>query len=314
MKNIRPWLQKISFYVGSLLVVMILGLVGKNLYDRHPVLQRVLTEIIEFFSLTIYAPANLTVGSIFLFIILLGVGIWFSKYLSYEVIGNKVLKKTKLNKGARASVESLTHYTLLLLFIALALYVAKVPLTLFTLLGGALALGFGFASRNIISDLMGGIVLQLEQPLKVGDTVEVEDIVGVVEHIGGRRTTILTSNNTHLILPNNFLMDKKIVNWTLEDQVVRLRVGLKVVVATNPKKLEEIILQVFKENGDLMTNPAPYFYLEDLSNSCLEYGLYLYIPLGIKDRHKVVSDFRRQLLEALNQSGIKLYVSAESKS
>lgn len=306
IKRVPP---KINLAVGSFLALMVFGLVGKKIYDKFPIVQKIFKEIGDFFDLTVYAQANLTIGSIILFVIILTVGLKLSKFLSHRVVV-KALSGTKLNKGAKASVENLSYYGFVVFFIILALYVAKVPLTIFTLLGGALAIGLGFASQNLLSNFISGVILQMEQPVNVGDVIEIEGTTGVVEHIGGRSTKILTGNNTHVILPNKDLLDKKVVNWTLQDNVIRMRVGLKVSVESDLQVVEKAIKDLLDNNHEIMENPVPRFYLEDMANSCFEYGIYFYMPVGVGlDRAKIESDIRRNLIQNLLAKKIKIYTA-----
>src|SRR5690606_18317118 len=108
------------------------------------------------------------------------------------------------------------------------LRMANVPLTVFTVVGGALAIGVGFGSQNIINNFVSGLILLLERPIRAGDFIEIGGTIGTVEKIGARSTLLLTPSNMHLIVPNSFFLEKEVLNWTLSDNVVRTEITLGV--------------------------------------------------------------------------------------
>ena len=82
----------------------------------------------------------------------------------------------------------------------------RIPLTFFTVLGGALAIGVGFGSQNIVNNFLSGLILMVERPIKIGDIVEVENVQGTVEWVGARSTIIKTFGNLRLVIPNSTLL------------------------------------------------------------------------------------------------------------
>jgi small-conductance mechanosensitive channel len=105
---------------------------------------------------------------------------------------------------------------------ARALRSLNIPLIVFTVAGGALAIGFG--SQTIINNFASGLILMVERPIKVGDPVGFDRAPGRVERTGPRSTRIRTFDNIHLIVPNGKLLENSVINWTLSDDVIRTRI------------------------------------------------------------------------------------------
>lgn len=306
MAIFRGYLKKISFYIGLTLALGLIVFIFQKLYNQYPVVKSIFQSINSIISYKVYESANITIGSILILLFLLLISVKFSKFISYKIV-DKFLLRTSLNKGAQAAIENLTYYVLVSIFILVALNIAKVPLTIFTLFGGALAIGLGFGSQNILSNFISGIILQVEQPVKVGDIIEIEGIVGTIEHIGGRSTKIVSANNTHMILPNSYLLDKKLVNWTLQDNIIRARITIGIGFNEDLNKVHEVISQTIAQFPDIMKTPEARFFLDEIGNHSLNYIIYFWVPItGTMDRASIESLFRINLINNFRSSKIEI--------
>ncbi|MCD4739662.1 mechanosensitive ion channel family protein [archaeon] len=79
---------------------------------------------------------------------------------------------------------------------------------------GVLGLAVGFASKDTASNAIAGITLIMDKPFKIGEFVEVGGLSGTVEEIRLRSTRMVSSENLKIILPNSFLMNKPIKNYS----------------------------------------------------------------------------------------------------
>src|ERR1019366_1577279 len=95
------------------------------------------------------------------------------------------------------------------------LHTLSVPVTIFTVLGGALAVGIGFGSQNLVNNFISGILVMVERPFSVGDYIEVSGISGQVETIGIRSTIMRTGQNAVTVIPNTTFIEKNLTNYTL---------------------------------------------------------------------------------------------------
>ena len=135
-------------------------------------------------------------------------------------LAGKLLTRFGLSKSGVAPLQSLTFYLLLAMFTMVSLNVLHVPITVFSFLGGALAIGAGFGSQNIVNNFISGLILLVERPIRVGDVIELEGMTGTVTANRRRSTKIATGVNHEIIVPNSKLLETSVVNWTLSDDVV----------------------------------------------------------------------------------------------
>ena len=127
-------------------------------------------------------------------------------------VAAKLLSRLGLNRSAVSPVQSLTFYALLATFTMVSLNVLNVPLTVFSFLGGALAIGAGFGSQNIVNNFISGMILLVERPIRVGDVIQIDSLIGSVTQIGARSTKINTVANHEIIVPNSKLLETSVIN------------------------------------------------------------------------------------------------------
>ena len=86
----------------------------------------------------------------------------------------------------------------------------------------ALGVGIGFGLQEIVANFISGLIMLFERPVRVGDTVTVGEVSGVVARIQIRATTIRGWDNKELLVPNREFITGRLLNWTLSDRVIRL--------------------------------------------------------------------------------------------
>jgi hypothetical protein len=101
-------------------------------------------------------------------------------------------------------IRKLVAYLGYLAITLIALPIAGIPITVFAVLGGALAIGVGFGAQNLLNNLISGIILLVERPIKIGDVVELETDKGRVEDIGNRCVRIRRFDGVHVLVPNSY--------------------------------------------------------------------------------------------------------------
>ena len=235
---------------------------------------------------------SLTVGKFLLVFIFLIFGVFLSKFLSRFLVV-WLRKKTQIGLGTTVSVQKLSFYVFLVIFTLVSLKSIDVPLTMFAFLGGALALGLGFGSQNIVNNFISGLVLLIEQPVKTKDYVEVDGILGEVEYIGIRSTLVKTIDNIHLVIPNSTFLEKNVVNRTLSDQMIRTSVTVGVAYGSPTVRVRKLILEAVNQHKLILKNPCPIVLFENFGDNSLEFRVHFWVRLvQITDSYIIESDLR----------------------
>ena len=156
----------------------------------------------------------------------------------------KVQKKFEKTPKLINKVVGVVIYLLALVIILDHFGVAISPI-LATLGVGGLAVGL--ALQPTLADLFAGIHIISDQPIRVGDFIELDaETKGTVEDIGWRSTRIRTPGNNIIIVPNSKLADTTITNSNMPQKEVSCLIYCGVGYGENLEKVEKIVLDVAK--------------------------------------------------------------------
>lgn len=249
----------------------------------------------------------ITIGNIILGIVFV-VGGYMSIRIFVSQFDKRILSRFDIDIPHRYTIRLFLSYFLIFILFLFTLYFVKVPLTVFTVLGGALALGIGFGARNIMNNLICGIVIVTEHPIRVGDLIEVNNLIGIVENIGFRATSIRSLDNTHILVPNSIILEHSILNWTLSDKVIRSKIKVGVSYDSPVEKVRDLLLQSAQNHKSVLTynkQQSPIVFFDDFGDSGLIFELNYWIaidrPIDIKI---VASELRFEIKKLFQQEGI----------
>ncbi len=247
-----------------------------------------------------------TVGKIAIGLLLFGAGLSVAGLLS-RALGTRVLPRLGLDTGAAAAVQSVSFYVLVSMLALLALHVINIPLTVFTFVGGALAIGVGFGSQNIVNNFISGLIMLAERPIKVGDLIEVDGTSGTVERVGPRSTRVRSSEGIHIIVPNSAFLDKNVVNWTLADDHVRVKVAVGVAYGAPTVEVARILRQAVDEHEKILAVPEPIVLFAEFGESSLNFEVHFWMRVRSQmDRRRVESDLRYRIDALFHTAGISI--------
>ncbi len=137
---------------------------------------------------------------------------WITSRFLSGVFALRLLKRFRLSKDATAAIRTLVFYLMLAIVVLYALKMIEVPLTAFTILGGALAIGVGFGSQALINNFIGGLIMLAERPVRLGERITFGNFDGVVEDVGFRCTKLRTQADHLVTIPNSTLVNESIEN------------------------------------------------------------------------------------------------------
>ena len=216
--------------------------------------------------------SKLTVGLILTlaisFTLLFIVSEWIRK-----ILVKKILMKRQVEIGTRESIGTIVKYIIILAGIFSILQTNGIDLSAFGVLAGAIGVGIGFGLQNITNNFISGLIILLEQPIKIGDRIEVGDVTGDVIKISGRSTTILTNDNISIIVPNSQFIDSQVINWSHNEHRVRFNFPVGVSYKEDPQKVKRILLEVSKANEGVLKFPEPDVLFDNYGDNSINFNL-----------------------------------------
>jgi potassium-dependent mechanosensitive channel len=246
----------------------------------------------------------ITVGAVLLAVLLIGAGYAVSRTAS-RLAARALAARVALEPGAANAIETLAFYVLFISVGLVSLNLIKFPLTVFTIAGGAVAIGVGFGSQNVMNNFISGLILLFERPIRVGDLVSVEGTHGIVDRIGARSTRIRAPDNTHMVVPNSLLVENSLVNYTLSDDVLRTSVVVGVAYGSPVRRVEALLRQALEELPSILQAPPPRVLFADFGNDSLSFDMLFWLrSRTILDRRQVESDLRFRVSELFTAAGV----------
>ena len=246
------------------------------------------------YSLHMVDGQPITLGQVISAIMLLVVGILACRLIS-RGFERKILQHFDINNALRHTLRTLTFYALLVLLILFVMSLLRLPLTAFTVIGGALAIGVGFGSQNIVNNFISGLVLMIERPVRVGDFVQQGDLRGRIEHIGARSTLMRSMENINIIVPNSTFLEQQVTNWTLSDDLIRTKVTVGVAYGSDTALVAKILKHVAEDQENILNHPAPVVVFEEFGDNALVFDVYYWTKLrDMFQLHILASNIRMQ--------------------
>jgi potassium-dependent mechanosensitive channel len=246
---------------------------------------------------------HITLGDILSFLFILIVGYALANLLAF-VLRKLLLSRLSLQRGLPFAISKVIYYFLLVLVFLAALVNAGMELNKFTLITGALGVGVGFGLQNIVNNFVSGLILLLERPIRVGDTVEMNGLVGRVRRIGARSSTIHTFQDAEVIVPNSDLISKEVINWTLSSLRRRVDIPVGVAYGTDPERMLTLLLEVPSSHPGVVQSPKTEAYFIGFGDSALNFELRFWTYR--EDWFQLRSEVAVSLMRALRESNIEV--------
>ncbi len=249
--------------------------------------------------------SGLSLGALLqsLFLLLL---LFFAAGRLKKLVTGKLLAKTKLDASGRQAVGALLHYGLVLFGFLVILQASGVDVTALSVAAGGLGIGIGFGLQNIANNLVSGLIVLLERPVKLGDRIELAGVEGQVVEIRARSTTMLTNDNIAIIVPNSRFITEEVINWSYSDPKVRFRIPVSVGYDSDVRLVERLLLEVARLNPDVLDDPEPAIRFLEFGDSGLHFELRAWTTTLVQRKGKLVSDLNFAILDAFRGHGITI--------
>jgi potassium-dependent mechanosensitive channel len=287
ISNFQRWLRWAAYVSWIALTLSSLAL-----------LQPLLTLLKNIWEKTINIGAfTPTAGDIISFILIIWATFTLSR-LTRFVLEEEAYPKLKLERGLPYAISTVVHYMVLLTGFVLALNALKVDMTKFTILAGALSVGIGFGLQNIVNNFVSGLIVLFERPVKVGDTIQMDDVVGRVKHIGIRASIIASTSGAEVIIPNGKLISERVTNWTLSSKLRQVMVTVTTKASYDASEIKQMLLDIAKHNALVVDKPAPEAWFVKRTVDQAEFELHVWTA-ALDEWLALKSDLMSEINEAL---------------
>ncbi|MDX2229932.1 MAG: mechanosensitive ion channel [Leptolyngbyaceae cyanobacterium bins.349] len=200
-----------------------------------------------------------------------------------RITKNRILTRFGLDLGTREALASIINYIILLAGFFIVLQNVGIKLETLAVVLGAISFVLSFGLQNLASDLASGVTLLLEQPIKVGDYVQLEEATGVVENVAIRSTVIRTALGKAIMIPNTTITSKNVTNWSYQSEECGTEITLRIPRGYDPLVIMDVLQSVVRKEPRVLASPAPRVYLKGIDDDYLNFEIWVWInqPIAV---------------------------------
>ncbi|NJN94602.1 MAG: mechanosensitive ion channel family protein [Anaerolineales bacterium] len=175
---------------------------------------------------------------------------------------------------------------------------------------GIVGFTVGFALQDIAQNFIAGILLLIQQPFSIGDSVEVNGYGGVVTNIEIRSTTVRTWDGLLVIIPNADVYGNPITNYSKIDQR-RISIIVGVAYESDLHKVDETLLAVAAGLPGVKKDPAPQVVFNEFGDPAIKATLYFWIDVSETSYFTALDAAVKRIKAAFEQEGINIPTSVQ---
>ncbi|MBN1948896.1 MAG: mechanosensitive ion channel family protein [Candidatus Cloacimonetes bacterium] len=212
--------------------------------------------------------------------------IFISAVLLLGIIMAKVLSlylrrslKSKLNKDHLEIIIKVVYYTIFTIVIIWVLSTLGFKLSGLLVAGGIAGIILGFASQSIVGNLVSGIFLMIERPMKLGHAVNIDGVIGVVDNISIISTTLRTYDGLDIRIPNEKVFTTNITNY-VSNIARRFEFLVGIRYGDDADKAISLIKALIDREPFALKNPPPLVYVDNLGDNSVNITVKIWSPVS----------------------------------
>ncbi|MGB2844207.1 MAG: mechanosensitive ion channel family protein [Candidatus Aminicenantaceae bacterium] len=233
--------------------------------------------------------------------------------LLFKIIGNfskqwmkewKFKTKTSADERLIPFLQKILKAVVIILAVIFIVNAWNINISPLIATAGIAGLAIGLAVKDSLSNILGGLQLVLDRTFKVGDKVQLESgEMGVILDIGLRSTKLKTYDNEVIYIPNGYLANAKIKNFTQPDISIRVNVEFGVVYGSDTEKVRQVVLEVIKKIDSVIEEPEPVVLFTKMSDFALDFVARAWVK-SYTDAYSTWIKMTDEIYNALNKANI----------
>lgn len=243
---------------------------------------------------------GITIESLLFFTLILVIGVLIARIVSINV--RRALSE-RLPVNERELLTKLVYYGIVILALLAALPQLSVDLSGLLVAGGIAGIVIGFASQSVISNLISGLFLMFERPIRIGDNINVSDVTGSVEDIRVLSTVIKTFDGIYIRIPNEKVFTSNITNY-VHNVARRFEYLISIRYQDDADLAIRIAKEVIEIHPFALRNPSPSVFVDNLGDNGVNLTVYIWAPA--RNWWEVRTDLLWKIKKALEENGIEI--------
>jgi len=261
---------------------------------------------------TIFELSNTSITPFLIIVLIFAVliAVWLSHTIRDNILPG-VYSKYNVERGVQASINTLLHYSIVLVTLLFSMNALGFNMTSLTVFAGVLGVGVGFGSRNIMNNFISGIIILFDRPIRVGDRVVIDETITDIEKIKIRSTIVRTRQNERMVIPNSYFLEQKFINRSYSSRKIRVAVDIGVTYGEDLRKtirlIEEAVYELQEEKWEReMSNPDPKVFIEEFGESDIQMKLFVWIDNQGQELEFIIpSDLRLLIYDKFTENNVE---------
>ena len=248
----------------------------------------------EILNLGSYA---LTVSRIF-YVLSLSLTCWILLW----IVRRSLKFSKKFDEWQKFTIATVVKYFLVVFYIAAALKLLGIDVTVLIAGSAALLVGIGLGLQTLFFDFISGIILLAEGTIKVGHVIQIGEKRVEILAIRFRTSVVKTREEKEIIVPNSFLTKSEIINWSNQKNTNRHFVDVHV-EAKDVERAMELMQQVIRQHQQVLKMPEPYVRIEEFTNYSVSLKV-LFWSEEVRAVGRMLGEIRLMILNSFRENNI----------
>lgn len=208
-------------------------------------------------------------------------------------------------------LSQLSYWLTIILAVAISLQMIGFNLTAFLAGLGIAGFTIGFALQDVSKNFIAGLIMLIQQPFQVGDTIEVSDYIGSVLAIDLRATQIRTLDGRLVMIPNGEVFIKPITNFS-EAESRRVEISSGVSYESEPAAVRQTALRAITSVPGFKSEPPPEALFDNFGGSTFDLKIYYWIDTSLTSVPAARDAGLEAIMQAFEQAQIDMPLPAQS--
>ena len=235
-------------------------------------------------------------------LLILIIALYLARLLSGIV--RRALDHRKIPLGVIQLFSQLTYWTIIISGAILALQ-RFFNVTAFLAGLGIAGLAVGLALQDVMKNFVAGIILLVQQPFHVGESIGIKGFDGTITAIDLRATEMRASDGRLIILPNSDVLVNPIVNYSRTHQR-QVELSLNLPLTCEPDTIRQILLDAGKDITGFLYKPEPSVRFVNITNSAIQVNLSFWVDVEKNDTARVKEAVLFNIKSAFEEQGIEI--------
>ncbi|WP_066895937.1 mechanosensitive ion channel family protein [Pseudostreptobacillus hongkongensis] len=180
------------------------------------------------------------------------------------------------DKGIKSFVKSFLKVIIQIIYVYVVLLLLGVNLTALFGIIGAISVVVGFAFKEIIQNIFGGLIILFFKPFKVGDVIEYKNFIGTVSKIEIFYTRVVNFQNEIVIIPNGSIITNELKNITTQNNR-RLDLVIGVDYSANIEDVKRILNEILNDCEYIIKDAKHLVGLTEFAASSMNFSVFVYV-------------------------------------